>query len=146
MAATRSKVGPAISTEVYLNNLTDQSFSILDKKDWWGTGKPPVNVPALQTRYFMQLADSYKGYSEGGLVFVVKDDIKWVVAWSNILDQDNKVYTEITKKDSVDWDKIKQQLELSGSHAEVTNEGYKSTVDIDPYSVTPNMNAKLEEP
>ncbi|XP_039002884.1 uncharacterized protein LOC120129461 [Hibiscus syriacus] len=139
-----SKVGPPISTEVYLNNRTDQDFGRLDKIDWCGTSKPPVNVPSQQTRYFMQLADSFLGCSEGGLVFVVNQDIKWVVAWSNTLD-DNKVYTEITKKETIEWDKIKEKLEKSTSNVEVTDEGYKSTVDIDPYSVKPNVNAKLED-
>ncbi|KAK8478369.1 hypothetical protein V6N11_044800 [Hibiscus sabdariffa] len=140
-----SKVGPAVSTEVYLNNQTDQNFSTYDKKDWYGSGNQPLNVPALQTRYFQHLADSNVGSSEGGTVFVVKQDIKLVVVWRNMRDESNKVYVDITTDTTINWNFYKTQLATSSSHAEATNLGYKATVDIDPNSVTPNLNAKLEQ-
>ncbi|KAK8490655.1 hypothetical protein V6N12_076270 [Hibiscus sabdariffa] len=148
-----SKVGPAVSTEVYLNNQTDQNFSTYDKKDWYGSGNQPLNVPALQTRYFQHLADSNVGSSEGGTVFVVKQDIKLVVVWRNMRDESNKVMsrphphipTPPTTDTTINWNFYKTQLATSSSHAEATNLGYKATVDIDPNSVTPNLNAKLEQ-
>ncbi|KAK8976390.1 hypothetical protein V6N11_013526 [Hibiscus sabdariffa] len=140
-----SKVGPAVSTEVYLNNQTDQNFSTYDKKDWYGSGNQPLNVPALQTRYFQHLADSNVGSSEGGTVFVVKQDIKLVVVWRNMRDESNKVYIDITTDTNINWNFYKTKLTTSSSHAEATNLGYKATVDIDLNSVTPNLTAKLEQ-
>ncbi|KAL4291594.1 hypothetical protein GQ457_14G020360 [Hibiscus cannabinus] len=140
-----NKLSIKISTEVYLNNQTDQNFSTYDKKDWYGSGNQPLNVPALQTRYFQHLADSNVGSSEGGTVFVVKQDIKLVVVWRNMRDESNKVYIDITTDTTINWNFYKTQLATSSSHAESTNLGYKATVDIDPNSVTPNLNAKLEQ-
>ncbi|KAK8486889.1 hypothetical protein V6N11_044752 [Hibiscus sabdariffa] len=145
MAAPRRKVGPAIYTEVYFNNVTDNDLSTYDKKDWYGSGNQPLNVPSLQTRYFKHMADSYVGSSEGGAVFVIKQNIKWVVVWRNMMNEDNKVYTEITTDTNINWEFYQTQVKASSNHAEATKLGYKITVDIDPYEVTPNMNAKLEE-
>ncbi|XP_039002886.1 uncharacterized protein LOC120129467 [Hibiscus syriacus] len=143
--ASPSKVGPAISTEVYLNNQTDEDLSTFDKKDWYGTGNQPLNVPSHQTRYFQHLADSNVGSSIAGSVFVIKQNIKWVVAWRNGNNEDNKVYTEITTDSPINWDNINAQLKKATNHAEASKLGFKSTLDIDPTSNKPNLNAKLEE-
>ncbi|KAL4290114.1 hypothetical protein GQ457_14G019820 [Hibiscus cannabinus] len=55
------------------------------------------------------------------------------------------VYIDITTDTTINWNFYKTQLAASSSHAEATNLGYKATVDIDPNSVTPNLNAKLEQ-
>ncbi|XP_039031862.1 uncharacterized protein LOC120166697 [Hibiscus syriacus] len=143
--AAPSKVGPAISTEVYLNNQTDQDFSTFDKKDWYGSGNQPLNVPAHQTRYFQHLADSNVGSSIGGTVFVIKQNIKWVVAWRNGVNEVNKVYTEITTDSPINWDNINVQLKKATNSAAASNLGFKSSLEIDPTSVKPNLDAKLEE-
>ncbi|KAK8976399.1 hypothetical protein V6N11_013535 [Hibiscus sabdariffa] len=116
-----------------------------DKKDLYGSGNQPLNVPALQTRYFQHLADSNVGSSEGGTVFVVKQDIKLVVVRRNMRDESNKVYIDITTDTNINWNFYKTKLTTSSSHAEATNLGYKATVDIDPNSVTPNLTTKLEQ-
>ncbi|XP_039002875.1 uncharacterized protein LOC120129451 [Hibiscus syriacus] len=145
VTAPSSKVGAPIYTKVSFNNQTDQDFSSYDEINWNGSGNQPLNVPSLHTRYFQQLADSYVGSSEGGSVFLIKENIKWVVAWSNMIKEDNKVYTEIVTDDTIDWGKIKKRLKMSNKHAEATYLEYKSTVDIDLSSVKPKLNAKLEE-
>ncbi|KAK8991896.1 hypothetical protein V6N11_044793 [Hibiscus sabdariffa] len=100
-----SKVGPAVSTE-------------------------PLNVPALQKRYFQHLADSNVGSSEGGTVFVVKQDIKLVVVWRNMRDESNKVYIDITTDTTINWNFYKTQLATSSSHAEATNLRYKLDLQL----------------
>ncbi|XP_039002901.1 uncharacterized protein LOC120129486 [Hibiscus syriacus] len=144
MAAPTGK-GPAIYTEVYFNNQTGYDLSIYDKKDWYGGGDRPLNVPSLQTRYFRHMADSYAGSSEGGAAYVIKDNIRWVIVWRNMMDEANKVYTAITTDSYLNWDFYLEQVKASKEHAEATYLGYKSTVDINLNEVKPNVNAKIEK-
>ncbi|KAK8501492.1 hypothetical protein V6N11_013506 [Hibiscus sabdariffa] len=145
MAAPRKKMGPAIFTDVYLNNLTLQDLSPCETKYWYGSESEPEDVPPKQIQYFQHMADSDVGCSEGGVVFLIKQDIKWVVAWRNMVDEENKVYTDITTESIINWEFYKKQLKNSVSHVQANNLGFKATLNIDLYSVEPNVVGKLEE-
>ncbi|XP_039002878.1 uncharacterized protein LOC120129454 [Hibiscus syriacus] len=141
--AAPSKVGPAIYTDVYLNNQTVEDLNLSEAKDWYGSGKQPENVPLKEIRYFQHMADSDVGISEGGMAYFIKQNIQWIVVWRNMKDQDNKVYTDITTDSTINWDFYKEQLVKSDGHVEMTKLGYKSILNIDPYSVKPNVIGKL---
>ncbi|KAL4290852.1 hypothetical protein GQ457_14G020600 [Hibiscus cannabinus] len=145
MAAPSKKTRPAIFTDVYLNNRTRQDLSPSETKYWYGSENKQEDLPPEQIQYFQHMADSDVGCSEGGVVFLIKQDIKWVVAWRNMVNEDNKVYTDITTESVINWDFYKKQLKKSVSHVQAENLGFKATLNIDPYSVEPNVVGKLEE-
>ncbi|KAK8991905.1 hypothetical protein V6N11_044802 [Hibiscus sabdariffa] len=145
MAAPSKKMGPAIFTDVYLNNRSRQDLSPSETKYWYGSENKQEDFPPEQIQYFQHMADSDVGCSEGGVVFLIKQDIKWVVAWRNMVNEDNKVYTDITTESVINWDFYKKQLKKSVSHVQAENLGFKATLNIDPYSVEPNVVGKLEE-
>ncbi|PPS17184.1 hypothetical protein GOBAR_AA03397 [Gossypium barbadense] len=70
--------------------------------------------------------------------------IKWVVAWSNPLDENSKVYTDIQRQ-PIHWGQIKTNLEKRGKPKfKVTKFGYIASIEIDPVSRSPTMKASFE--
>ncbi|KAK8482435.1 hypothetical protein V6N11_044815 [Hibiscus sabdariffa] len=139
------KPGPAIYTDVTLNNSSDDNLALYDKVDWYGSANHPIIIPAQQPDKIKHQADPQTGCSEGGVAYTVRKNIRWVVAWSNMKDEDNKVYIDIIKtEDKIDWSFYQSLLKTSESIAEPVNK-YKNTAraKIEPSSTAPDLRAIL---
>ncbi|KAK8509500.1 hypothetical protein V6N11_055226 [Hibiscus sabdariffa] len=136
--------GPAHRTDVTLQNKSNANLSFSSQKDWYGSGQPPKDIDANSSASFLSVADVKSGSSEGGVVYAVTGKIKWVIAWSNMKGESNKVYIDITNTD-VDWNTVELFLENSTfDPSAVSKLGYTATAMIHPDSPTPLLIAKLE--
>ncbi|KAK8509503.1 hypothetical protein V6N11_055215 [Hibiscus sabdariffa] len=105
---------------------------------------PQKDIEANSSASFLSLADTHAGSSKAGVVYAVTGDIKWVVAWSNMEGESNKVYMDITDTD-VDWPTVESLLDKSWfDPAAVSKLGYTASAMIHPDSPTPLLIAKLE--
>ncbi|KAK8509521.1 hypothetical protein V6N12_001526 [Hibiscus sabdariffa] len=139
------KPGPAIYTDVTLQNSTDDSLALYDKVDWYGSANHPVIIPARQPDKIKHQADPQTGCSVGGVAYTIRKNIRWVVAWSNMKDEDNQVYIDIIKTDEkIDWSFYQSLLKTSDSIADPVNK-YKNTAlaKIEPSSTAPGLKAAL---
>ncbi|KAK8477036.1 hypothetical protein V6N11_044853 [Hibiscus sabdariffa] len=135
--------GPAKYTNVTLQNNTDDNLMLSGQKDWYGSANPPAVIQAKSSAEFKHEASS--GSSKGGVVYSVENGIKWIIAWSNMEDESNKVYIDITK-DAVDWFSIELLLANSTSNPpSVTKFGFTATATIQPDSSTPSLTANLKK-
>ncbi|XP_039002863.1 uncharacterized protein LOC120129431 [Hibiscus syriacus] len=139
------KPGPAIYTDVTIDNCTNENLSLYDEVDWYGFANRPLVIPAQMSEKIKHQADSQTGDSKGGVAYTIKKNIRWVVAWSNMKDKDNMVYIDITETDEkIDWNFYQSLLDTSDSNPEAVNKYRNTTVaNIDPSSVTPLMRAAL---
>ncbi|KAK8991981.1 hypothetical protein V6N11_044874 [Hibiscus sabdariffa] len=139
-----SSWGPAHHTDVTLQNKSNVNLSLSSQKDWYGSEQPPKDIDANSSASFLSVADVKTGSSKGGVVYTVTGKIKWVVAWSNMKDESNKVYIDITDTD-VDWPTVELFLDNSTfDPSPVSNLGYSATAMIHPDSPTPLLIAKLD--
>ncbi|KAK8991949.1 hypothetical protein V6N11_044842 [Hibiscus sabdariffa] len=139
-----SSSGPAYYTDVNLQNNSNVNLSFSSKNDWYGSEQSPQDIQANSSASFLSLADTQAGSSKAGVVYAVTGDIKWVVAWSNMDGQSNKVYMDITDTD-VDWPTVESLLDKSWfDPAAVSKLGYTTRAMIHPDSPTPLLIAKLE--
>ncbi|KAK8991958.1 hypothetical protein V6N11_044851 [Hibiscus sabdariffa] len=114
-----------------------------DQKDWYGSETPPAVIQAKSSAEFKHEASS--GSSKGGVVYSVENGIKWIISWSNMEDESNKVYIDITK-DVVDWISIELLLANSTSNPpSVTKFGFTATATIQPDSSTLSLTANLKK-
>ncbi|KAK8509484.1 hypothetical protein V6N11_055243 [Hibiscus sabdariffa] len=139
-----SSSGPAYYTDVTLQNNSNVNLSFSSKKEWYGSEQPQKDIEANSSASFLSLADTDAGSSKAGVVYAVTGDIKWVVAWSNMKGESNKVYIDITDTD-VDWHTVELFLDNSTfDPSAVSKLGYTATAMIHPDSPTPLLIAKLE--
>ncbi|KAL4291459.1 hypothetical protein GQ457_14G020760 [Hibiscus cannabinus] len=82
--------GPAIHTDLILENNTGYSLALFDKVDWYGSANPPSVIQRRMPEKIKHQADSQTGCSKGGVVYTIRKNIRWLVAWSNMKDEDNK--------------------------------------------------------
>ncbi|OMP03353.1 23 kDa jasmonate-induced protein-like protein [Corchorus olitorius] len=143
--AAKPSTGIPVETQCYLKNNTDVYVTLDSQSYWHGYGQPPRSIQSQTEGYLKHSADD--AGSIGGISYVLGNQIKWIVAWSNAEDQSNKVYTNILKaSDVIDWADIKANLGKSGNQSSVNNiNGYTSEVVIDASSPTPKLTAKLRQ-
>ncbi|KAK8509507.1 hypothetical protein V6N11_055211 [Hibiscus sabdariffa] len=109
MAANVGGSGPAVLTVGTLENKLSNDLNLSDRKDWFGSGTYLPVVPAKGSADFKQDADSQAGCSKGGVVYTLQNGIKWVVAWSNMKNERNKVYYDTTDTD-IHWSTVESSL------------------------------------
>ncbi|EOY19732.1 hypothetical protein QUC31_005977 [Theobroma cacao] len=145
MASSQFKSGVPVYTQCQLqNHAGKKQYVTLDcQKDWHGSGDPPKTIQDQTSADFKHNADSTG--SIGGVAFVLSNEIKWVVAWSNKEQQSNKVYTQILKGgDEVDWNQIKDNLDQSSNQSsDLDKYGYSSEAVIDKDNPAPSLQATL---
>ncbi|KAK8991962.1 hypothetical protein V6N11_044855 [Hibiscus sabdariffa] len=136
---------PALYTNVSLQNNSDDNLLLSEQKDWYGSANAPPVIPAKSSAEFKHEADPSAESSKGGVVYAVENGIKWVIAWSNMDSDNNKVYVDITKED-VDWPSVEMLLANSTSHSsDATKDGFTATATIQPDSSTPSLTATLKK-
>ncbi|KAK8509501.1 hypothetical protein V6N11_055217 [Hibiscus sabdariffa] len=59
-------------------------------------------IQAKKSAEFKHEGDPTAQSSKGGVAYAVENGITWVIAWSNLSSENNKVYIDITKE-VVDW-------------------------------------------
>ncbi|KAK8999092.1 hypothetical protein V6N11_070270 [Hibiscus sabdariffa] len=140
------KPGPAVYTDVTLENSTDDSFILYDLHNWYGSANYPQVVPAQLSEKVKHQADPQTGCSKGGVAYTIKNNIRWVVAWSNMKDKENKVYIDIIESNvAIDWEFYRTLLDTSYPNPDAVNKYRHTTVaTIDPSSVTPPMKAAVD--
>ncbi|XP_021299949.1 uncharacterized protein LOC110428444 [Herrania umbratica] len=145
MASSQVKSGVPVYTKCQLQNHAGKAqFVTLDsQKDWHGSGNAPKTIQDQAPGDFTHNADS--AGSIGGVVYVLSNEIKWVVAWSNKEQQPNKVYTQIFKaSDEVDWQQIADNLDQSSQQSsDLGKLGYSSEAVIDKNNPAPLLKATL---
>ncbi|KAL4386390.1 hypothetical protein GQ457_09G027110 [Hibiscus cannabinus] len=139
------KTGPAIYTELILENLSDESLAHYQQHNWYGSGNFPQIIHRRMSAEIKHEADSGTGCSKGGVAYTIRDNIRWIVAWSNMKDKENKVYIDVIETDgSIDWDVYGSLLDTSKPKPNAVNKYWNRAVaSIDPSSVTPLMKATL---
>ncbi|GMI93247.1 hypothetical protein HRI_002994000 [Hibiscus trionum] len=135
-----------MQTDAEVRNQITYSLTLGGSKVWKGdtTAKFPGTIDKDQKGKFTHLGGS-EGGSHAAIVYKLQGDgKKLVIAWKNLKDNKNKVYTEITDQ-AVDWSDIKDKLNKEGSaFYETTKFGYHAEVDIDANGNSPNMTATIE--
>ncbi|XP_022747703.1 uncharacterized protein LOC111297284 isoform X2 [Durio zibethinus] len=84
-----------VYTECQLQNHAGKNqYVTLDNQNYWhGNRDPPRPIQDQQAGEFKHNTDS-KG-SIGGVAYLLKDNkLKWIIAWSNVENEPNKVYTD----------------------------------------------------
>ncbi|KAB2086730.1 hypothetical protein ERO13_A04G045100v2 [Gossypium hirsutum] len=130
-------------------NSSSEALTLTDKKVWQGSHYadfPEIIEDGDSSEFTHESvtddADSHG--SVAGLVYRRRDGTKWVVAWSNPLDENSKVYTDIQRQ-PIHWGQIKTNLEKRGKPKfKVTKFGYIASIEIDPVSRSPTMKASFE--
>ncbi|KAK8485084.1 hypothetical protein V6N11_055389 [Hibiscus sabdariffa] len=82
-----SMSGPAL--EVILHNESNDYLNLSGQIEWSGSEHPPKSLPEKTSVKFNA------GNSKVGVVYTIKNDIKWIIAWSNLTGESNKVYIDI---------------------------------------------------
>ncbi|KAK8482437.1 hypothetical protein V6N11_044813 [Hibiscus sabdariffa] len=138
--------GPAIHTDLILVNNTGDSLALYDKVDWYGSANLPSVIQRRTPEKIKHQADSQTGCSKGGVVYTIRKNIRWLVAWSNMKDEDNKVYTEIIQNDfTINWSIYESLLDTSDSTADPVNKFKNSaSAEIEPSSIAPVLKAALK--
>ncbi|KAK8991971.1 hypothetical protein V6N11_044869 [Hibiscus sabdariffa] len=136
--------GAALLTQGTLQNNSNDSLSLPVFLDWSGSGTCPNVTPAKLSLTFCHNANAQGAGSKGGVVYTVGNGgIKWVIAWSNMENDANKVYVDITDA-AVDWSAVKLSLESSSSNpSPVSKNGYTTTATIDADKNLPSFTATL---
>ncbi|KAL4291681.1 hypothetical protein GQ457_14G021120 [Hibiscus cannabinus] len=136
--------GDALLTQGTLENNSNDGLSLSGFNDWSGSGTCPNVTPAKLSLTFCHNADAQGAGSKGGVVYTVGNGgIKWVIAWSNMQNDENKVYVDITDT-AVDWSAVKSSLENSSPNpSAVTKNGYTTTATIDANKNLPSFTATL---
>ncbi|KAK9019730.1 hypothetical protein V6N11_054244 [Hibiscus sabdariffa] len=139
------KTGPAIYTEVILESLSDESLIHYEEHNWYGYANFPRVIHRRTSAEIKHEADSGTGCSKGGVAYTIRDNIKWIVAWSNMKDKENKVYIDVIETDgSIDWGMYGSLVDTSKPKPKAVNKYWNRVVaSIDPSSVTPLMKATL---
>ncbi|KAE8670524.1 hypothetical protein F3Y22_tig00112127pilonHSYRG00059 [Hibiscus syriacus] len=136
-----------IETKGELWNNSKHTLSLEDKVVWKGAPFKdyPETIEKNKTGEFTHLAGSDDDGSYAALAYKVLDEgIWWVVAWKNIKDTSNKVYTDIIDE-PVDWDNVKDMLDTEGSVAYDTDKHeYEAEIKIDAKGDSPKMTATIE--
>ncbi|KAK8999091.1 hypothetical protein V6N11_070269 [Hibiscus sabdariffa] len=143
------KPGPAMFTDVTLANATYEILTLSEIHNWYGTdANYPHVIPPLLPGKIKHYSDPLTGCSKGGVVYTVRNNIKWLIVWSNMRDEDNKVYIDIVAPGvEIDWDSYRKLLDKSSPiPAPVYKYQYTTMATIDPSSVTPLMMATLVPP
>ncbi|KHG25363.1 Oxygen regulatory nreC [Gossypium arboreum] len=136
------------TTNGKLSNSSSEALTLTDKKVWQGSHYAdfPEIIEDGDAREFTHesVTDDDDSYgSVAGLVYRRRDGTKWVVAWSNPLDENSKVYTDIQRQ-PVHWGQIKTDLEKRGKPKyKVTKFGYVASIVIDAASRSPTMKASF---
>ena len=135
-----------MQTDAEVRNQITYNLTLGGSKVWKGdkTAKFPATIDKDGKGNFTHLGGS-DGGSYAATVYKLQDDgKKWVIAWKNLKDKKNKVYTEITDKD-VNWSDIKDKLDTDGSASyDTTNLGYNAEVEINAKGNSPNLKATIE--
>ncbi|KAK9019747.1 hypothetical protein V6N11_054255 [Hibiscus sabdariffa] len=137
--------GPAIYTAVTLGNDTDDGLTLYDYKDWYGSADHPQVIQPQLSEQIKHEADPQTGCSKGGVAYTIKNNIRWLVAWTNMKDEYNKVYVNIIEEDGkIDWDSYRSLLNTSSSSPVcVYKYEHVAVANIDPSSVKPLAKAAL---
>ncbi|KAL4332872.1 hypothetical protein GQ457_07G019680 [Hibiscus cannabinus] len=149
-----SSLGDTKYTEGYLRNSSGEMMTLLSHEIWVGAVPPFPDIILDQgTGEFKQSADSGDGNTPGcvgALAYKFKGDgdneIKWVVAWSNLEGPDSKVYTDLFDR-PMQWSEIRTLLEKDGRPNYQTDKfGFHLEIDIPPRDRTATMKASIEAP
>ncbi|KAB2031379.1 hypothetical protein ERO13_D05G285600v2 [Gossypium hirsutum] len=126
------------STTGKLWNSSSQTLTLTDKKVWQGSHYTefPETIQDGDNGEFTHDAD--EGEFSGsivGLVYRRRDGTRWVIAWSNPLLGESKVFTDIQQQ-PIHWGQIKTNLDKRGKQKfKVSKFGYIASVEIDPFTV-----------
>ncbi|KAK8991959.1 hypothetical protein V6N11_044852 [Hibiscus sabdariffa] len=145
MATNIHGSGPTSYTNVALQNNSDDILMLFDQNDWFGSAKYPQVIQATNSAEFKHDADRTAQSSKGGVAYAVENGIKWVIAWSNLSSENNKVYIDITKE-VVDWSSV--ELLLANSTFDppsVTKYGFATTATIQSDIPRPLLIAELKK-
>ncbi|XWS75298.1 hypothetical protein CRYUN_Cryun01aG0074500 [Craigia yunnanensis] len=134
-------------TEIIIETFSDQVLK-LDHNTFWKGSRANFfekAIPNDTVRRFTHQADSGEEIigSVGGLEYLIGENIKWIIAWSNTKNEINKVYTQILQDEVVNWNEIKDNLDKSGPHYKIVKSHYSSDIVIDPASATPTVQATV---
>ncbi|KAL4387109.1 hypothetical protein GQ457_09G027120 [Hibiscus cannabinus] len=142
---TQLKQGPAIYTFVALENWSNHYLTFHDRHNWHGSYNFPLGVSPRSSENIKHLADPRTGDSKGGVAYTIGKNIIWVVAWSNMKDEGNKVYIDVVEADGrIDWGVYESLLDASSPRPDAVNKhGSMAVANIDPSSVTPLLKATL---
>ncbi|KAK8485085.1 hypothetical protein V6N11_055390 [Hibiscus sabdariffa] len=134
-----SSSGPGPVLEGIVFNYSDNDLILLDQREWYGSVKPPQVI-----RKESSAKINYDGYSKVGVVYKAKNDINWVLAWSNMSGENNKVFIDITET-VVDWSAVEMSLEKSTSHPPPVHKyGSTATAMIDQKNDVAVLTAAFE--
>ncbi|GMI93246.1 hypothetical protein HRI_002993900 [Hibiscus trionum] len=135
-----------IQTEGELWNNSKQTLCLEDRMVWKGarSADSTETIEKDKTGELKHLAGSDDG-SYAALSYKIMDQgMCWVVAWENIKDKKNKVYTDITDE-PVDWGKVKNMLDTEGGvFYDTVKHEYGAEIKIDAHGNSPKMRATFE--
>ncbi|KAE8728708.1 hypothetical protein F3Y22_tig00004111pilonHSYRG00114 [Hibiscus syriacus] len=146
-SSPKSQSSSQIQTQAEICNKITYTLTLEGKKIWKGDQSDLPDKAKTIARgdkgTFTHLGSD--GGSYGAVVYKIQNESKkWVVAWKNLKDKKNKVYTEITDQ-SVKWNDVKDKLDTEGSaDYDTENLGYIAEVKIEADGNSPNMTAYIE--
>ncbi|MBA0721303.1 hypothetical protein Golax_008862 [Gossypium laxum] len=132
--------------ECTINNESGKTLELDSTEQFLGSGEfneIEDKVEQASTSTFKQQAASVGSdrCASGYVTYKIEDNLRWIIAWRNAVDERNKVYTEIisgAKKGSTEKS-VRESKDSSFNE----NDKYTADAAIDPTSSRPTVTAKL---
>ncbi|MBA0692356.1 hypothetical protein Goari_009927 [Gossypium aridum] len=133
--------------ECTINNGSGKTLELDSTEQFLGSGEfneIEDKVEQASTSTFKQQAASVGSdrCASGYVTYKIEDNLRWIIAWRNAMDERNKFYTAIISgatKGSTEK-LVRESTELSSFHDNIR---YAADAEIDPTSSRPTVKAKL---